>query len=76
MLTGVTVIVTIAPVILTGVNVAYHQVFSVVVVQLLCYLFCDLFFCKAAINDGEKRGSLTWPAKCQNHLHRLHWVVA
>jgi len=55
----------IAPVTLTGVNVLYCQVVRVVV-QPLCCLFCDLFFCKAAMNDGDYRSVLVQPAKHQN----------
>ena len=60
-----TVTVMIAPVTLTGVNVLYCQVVRVVV-QPLCYLFCDLFFCKAAMNDGDYRSLLVQAAKHQN----------
>jgi len=70
----VAVTVTIAPVTLTGVNVVYRRVFSVVV-QPLCYLFCDLFFCKAAMYDGDERSSLARLAKRQNCVRRLLRVV-
>jgi len=72
-LTAVTVTVTIAPVTLTGVNVVYRRVFSgVVVVQPLCYLFCDLFFCKAAMNDGDDCSLLVRLAK---HQHQTACTV-
>ena len=60
----VTATVMTAPLTPTGVDIVYPGVFSVVI-QPLCYLFCDLFFCKAAMNDGDELGSRTQPTERQ-----------